>query len=49
MKHIFTLLFIPGSIHAAYAMGQIKLYIPFKEVDGCLTEEFKKLVGSVSK
>lgn len=34
---------------AAYAAGQIKLYIPFKEVKGCLTEEFKKLVGMDSK
>lgn len=30
---------------ASYAAGQIKLYIPFKEVEGCLTEEFKKLIG----
>ncbi|MCS3797886.1 RsiV family protein [Niastella sp. OAS944] len=30
---------------AAYAAGQIKLYIPFKEIQGCLTDEFKKLVG----
>lgn len=34
---------------AAYAAGQIKLYIPFKEVEGCLTEEFKKLIGRASK
>lgn len=30
---------------AAYAVGQVKLYIPFKEIEGCLTEEFKKLIG----
>jgi hypothetical protein len=30
---------------APYAAGQIKLYIPFKELEGCLTEEFKKLIG----
>jgi hypothetical protein len=34
---------------AAYAAGQIKLYIPYKEVEGCLTEEFKKLVGMTGK
>lgn len=27
----------------AYAMGQIRLYIPFKEIEACLTPEFKKL------
>ena len=30
---------------APYAAGQIKLYIPFKELEGCLTDEFKKLTG----
>jgi hypothetical protein len=30
---------------APYAAGQIKLYIPYKELDGCLTEDFKKLIG----
>ena len=30
---------------AAYAVGQVKLYIPFKEIEGCLTDEFKKLIG----
>jgi len=30
---------------AAYDAGQIKLYIPYKEVEGCLTDEFKKLIG----
>ena len=30
---------------APYAAGQIKLYIPYKELNGCLTEEFKKLIG----
>lgn len=29
---------------AAYAVGQVKLYIPFKELEGCLTDEFKKLI-----
>jgi hypothetical protein len=32
---------------AAYSEGQVKLYIPFKELEGCLTEEFKKLIGMV--
>lgn len=30
---------------APYAAGQIKLYIPYKELEGCLNEEFKKLIG----
>jgi hypothetical protein len=30
---------------APYAAGQIKLYIPFKELEGCLTDKFKKLIG----
>ena len=30
---------------AAYGAGQIKLYIPYKELEGCLNEEFKKLIG----
>ncbi|OQP49304.1 hypothetical protein A4H97_28605 [Niastella yeongjuensis] len=29
----------------SYAMGEIRLYIPFKELAGCLKPEFKKLVG----
>lgn len=30
---------------AAYGAGQIRLYIPYKELEGCLNDEFKKLIG----
>jgi hypothetical protein len=30
---------------AAYAFGEISLYIPFKELSSCLKPEFKKLIG----
>jgi hypothetical protein len=33
----------------AYAMGEIRLYIPFKELTGCLKPEFKELIGIVSQ
>lgn len=29
----------------AYALGDVYLYIPFKELDNCLKPEFKKLIG----
>ncbi|MBO9199443.1 MULTISPECIES: RsiV family protein [Niastella] len=29
----------------SYAMGEIQLYLPFKELDACLKPEFKKLLG----
>lgn len=31
---------------AAYAFGEISLYIPFKELSSCLKPEFKKLIGN---
>lgn len=36
--------YVPYEI-AAYAMGEVRLFIPFKEISGCLKPEFKQLIG----
>ena len=36
--------YVPYAI-GSYAMGQIQLYIPFKELQSCLKPEFKQLIG----
>ncbi|THU37014.1 DUF3298 domain-containing protein [Niastella caeni] len=40
--------YVPYEI-AAYALGEVFLYIPYKELSGCLKPEFKQLIGIVGQ